>query len=79
MKEAQRRANIATWNRLFAMPDDSIDAQERYDELLASADSMEEEGLISSREWRRLAQQAGTLFASTAECMLEMNKRRNGH
>lgn len=80
MKEAQRRAAIATWSQLFAMPDDSIDAQERYEELLTSADSMEQQGLINSQEWRGLAQQAGTLSASTAECMRETNKKRQiGH
>lgn len=37
--------------------------------LLRSADDMEREGLITSTEWRKLVQQAGTLFARTAECM----------
>lgn len=44
MKEIQRRAAIETWNKLIAMPEDSIEAQQRYDELLTSADSMEQEG-----------------------------------
>lgn len=46
-----------------------IDAEDRYNTLLQSADEMERKGLITRLEWRKLAQQAGTLFASTAECM----------
>lgn len=51
------------------LPENHIDVDDRYNRLLRSADDMEREGLITSIEWRRLAQQAGTWFASTAECM----------
>lgn len=37
--------------------------------LLRAADHMERSKLISSEEWRKLVQKAGTSFASTAECM----------
>lgn len=73
MKEARRRLAITDWRRLFTLPDNRIDAEDRYYRLLRSADDMERDGLISSAEWRKLAQQAGTLFASTAECMGEAN------
>lgn len=69
MKEAQRRLAITAWRQLFSLPENRIDAEDRYNRLLKAADDMEREGLISSVEWRKLAQQAGTLFASTAECM----------
>lgn len=69
MKEAQRRLAITAWRRLYAMPENHIDAEDRYNRLLRAADDMERECLITSAEWRKLAQQAGTWFASTAECM----------
>lgn len=71
MKEAQRRLAITDWRRLFTLPDNRIDPEDRYYRLLRSADDMEREGLITSAEWRKLAQQAGTLFANTAQCMGE--------
>ena len=69
MKEVQRRLAITAWRQLFMLPENHIDVDDRYNRLLRSADDMEREGLITSIEWRRLAQQAGTWFASTAECM----------
>lgn len=75
MKEAQRRLAITAWRQLFTLSDNRIDAEDRYNRLLKAADDMERDGLITSAEWRKLAQQAGTLFASTAECMLGLTKR----
>lgn len=69
MNEVQRRLAITAWRRLFTLSENRIDAEDRYNRLLRSADDMEREGLITSTEWRKLAQQAGTLFARTAECM----------
>jgi hypothetical protein len=69
MNEVQRRLAITAWRRLFTLSDSRIDAEDRYNRLLRSADDMEREGLITSTEWRKLVQQAGTLFARTAECM----------
>ncbi|MDB5981980.1 MAG: hypothetical protein JWQ69_2995, partial [Pseudomonas sp.] len=70
--EAQRRLALTAWRQLFTLSANRIDAEDRYNRLLRSADDMEREGLITSVEWRKLAQQAGTLFASTAECMGEV-------
>ncbi|VVP93543.1 hypothetical protein PS918_03480 [Pseudomonas fluorescens] len=70
MKEAQRRLAITAWRQLFTLSEHRIDAEDRYYRLLKAADDMERDGLITSVEWRKLAQQAGTLFASRAECML---------
>jgi hypothetical protein len=67
MKEKHRREAISAWQDLFNLPGDCVDAEDRYDRLLRSADDMERKGLISSTEWRKLVQQAGTLLASTAE------------
>jgi hypothetical protein len=69
MKEMQRRLAITAWRQLFNMPENRIDPEDRYNRLLRSADDMEREGMITSTEWRKLAQQAGTLLASTADCM----------
>lgn len=52
-----------------------INAEIRYDKLLKAADYMERAGLISSDEWRKLVQQAGTSFANTAECMVDAKRR----
>jgi hypothetical protein len=69
MKDDLRKQALSNWRMLFAMPANLISAEARYDKLLRAADHMESAGLISSDEWRKLAQQAGTSFASTAECM----------
>ncbi|MBV4521889.1 hypothetical protein KVG88_17645 [Pseudomonas sp. SWRI74] len=69
MKEVQRKLAITAWRQLFTLSENRIDAEARYYRLLRSADDMEREGLITSAEWLKLAQQAGTLFSSTAECM----------
>lgn len=79
MKEARRRLALTTWQELFTLSENRIDAEDRYDRLLRSADDMECEGLITSTEWRKLVQQAGTLFASNAECMREARARQNRH
>ncbi|MBK5351344.1 hypothetical protein JFU37_02220 [Pseudomonas sp. TH41] len=72
MKETQRKQALSAWRQLFALPENRIDAEDKYSRLLRAADDMEREGLITSTEWRKLAQEAGTLFASTAECMREV-------
>jgi hypothetical protein len=75
MKEVQRRLAITAWRQLFTLPEHRIDAEDRYERLLRAADDMERDGLITSVEWRKLAQQAGTLLASTAECMLGVKQQ----
>lgn len=69
MKDNLRKQALANWRKLFSMAANLISDEARYDKLLRAADHMERSGLISSDEWRKLAQQAGTSFASTAECM----------
>ncbi len=71
MKEAQRNFALSAWRQLFVLAGSHIAPEDRYNNLLITADEMERKGLITSLEWRKLAQQAGTLFASTAECMRE--------
>jgi len=67
MKKDLREQALDKWRRMFSMPVSLASAEAHYDELLRAADQMEGAGLISSDEWRKLVQQAGTLFASTAE------------
>lgn len=69
MKDDLKNQALDNWRKLFAMPLCLISAEARYEKLLRMADHMERTGLISSDEWRKLVQQAGTAFASTAECM----------
>ncbi|WP_205894284.1 hypothetical protein, partial [Pseudomonas gregormendelii] len=57
------------YKQLFTLSANRIDDEDRYYRLLRSADDMEREGLMTNTEWLKLAQQAGTLFSSTAECM----------
>ena len=69
MEEDARERALKTWRVLFARPEDRLGEEARYYELLISADHMECTGLIGADEWRSLVQEAGTAFASTAECM----------
>ncbi|NBB58927.1 hypothetical protein GVN18_06500 [Pseudomonas sp. ODNR1LW] len=69
MKDDLKNQALDNWRKLFAMPVSLISAEDRYEKLLRMADHMESTGLISSYEWRKLVQQAGTSFASTAACM----------
>jgi hypothetical protein len=71
MNETLRKQALSTWRQLFTLPENRIDAEDKYNRLLRAADDMEREGLITSTEWRKLVQEAGTLYASTAECMRE--------
>lgn len=59
---------LAAWRDL-ALDGSQMDAEVRYFELLRRADAMELSSLITSDEWVRLVKEAGTLLASTAECM----------
>jgi hypothetical protein len=69
MREAQRGLAMTAWRELFVLTEFQIEAEEKYFELLRRADAMERADLITSDEWRRLVQQAGSFLASTAECM----------
>jgi hypothetical protein len=74
MREEQRRLAMTAWRDIFALAGSQMDAEFKYFELLRRADAMERNGLITSVEWRKLAQQAGTLLASTAECMADRGR-----
>lgn len=69
MREAQRRLAMTAWRELFGLAGNQMDAEVKYFGLLRRADAMERADLITSDEWRKLVQQAGTSLASTAECM----------
>lgn len=69
MKEAQRRLAMTAWRKLFTLAENQIGAEDKYFRLLRRADDMERAELITSDEWRKLVQQAGTSLVSTAECM----------
>lgn len=75
MSNDLRGRALSDWRTLFSMPVDLVSAEARYQELLMAADQMEHDGLISSDEWRKLIQQAGTLFASTAECTGDIDQQ----
>lgn len=60
---------MTAWHELFGLTESHIDAEEKYFGLLRRADAMERADLITSDEWRKLVQQAGSSLASTAECM----------
>ena len=69
MREAQRKLAMTAWRKLFVLAISETRAEEKYFMLLKRADDMERAGLITSEEWRKLVQQAGTSLACTAECM----------
>jgi hypothetical protein len=69
MKDDLRKQALANWRKLSSMAANLISDEARYDKLLRAADHMERSGLISSDEWRKLVQRAGTSFARSAECM----------
>lgn len=69
MKEQYRMLALAAWRDLFALEERQMGAEVKYFELLRCADAMELSSLITSDEWVRLVKEAGTLLASTAECM----------
>jgi hypothetical protein len=64
MKQMQRNLAITAWRRLSTLPESRIAAEDKYFRLLGAADQMEREGLITSKEWLKLAQQAAALFSS---------------
>jgi hypothetical protein len=69
MREAQRRLAMTAWRKLFTLAVNETCVEDKYFMLLKRADEMERADLITSEEWRKLVQQAGTSLASTAECM----------
>jgi len=69
MREAQRRLAMTAWRKLFVLAESEVSAEDKYFRLLSRADDMERAELITSEEWRKLVQQAGTSLARTAKCM----------
>lgn len=67
MFNQQKEASLAAWRELAAHTQDDPDPEHRYDELLKAADAMEEQGLITSAEWRQLVREAGNLFTLNEE------------
>ena len=69
MREEQRRLAMTAWSKLFVLAVSETRVEDKYFILLKRADDMERAHLITSEEWRKLVQQAGTSLAGTAECM----------
>ncbi len=67
MSDDQRRAALKAWREILLQPDAAGDAEDRYGQLLRSADDMEKAQLIGPDEWRKLVQEAGTAFADSAD------------
>ena len=62
MFDQQKKAKLAAWRKLATQSQMRLDPEEQYDELLKAADEMEEQGLITSAEWRQLVRDAGSVF-----------------
>ncbi|MGX9378965.1 hypothetical protein [Pseudomonas sp. JQ36] len=67
MSDIRKEQALAAWRKLLEEPEIRMDAEDQYDELLKMADTMEQEGLITATEWRRLVRKAGERFAQTTE------------
>lgn len=62
MFDQQKQASLAAWRKLATQAQIRLDPEQQYDELLKAADEMEEQGLITSAEWRQLVRDAGSVF-----------------
>ncbi|PTS98510.1 MULTISPECIES: hypothetical protein [Pseudomonas] len=62
MFNQQKQASLAAWRKLATQAQMRLDPEQQYDELLKAADEMEEQGLITSAEWRQLVRDAGSVF-----------------
>lgn len=62
MFDQKKKAKLAAWRKLATQSQMRLDPEEQYDELLKAADEMEEQGLITSAEWRQLVRDAGSVF-----------------
>jgi len=67
MYDQQKKASLAAWRKLAEQTEADLDPEEQYDELLKAADQMEEQGLITSAEWRQLVRDAGNVFTLNDE------------
>lgn len=64
MFDQRKKELLAAWRKLATQSQLRMDPEQQYDELLKAADEMEEEGLISSAEWRQLVRDAGSVFTN---------------
>jgi hypothetical protein len=62
MFDQRKKELLAAWRKLATQSQMRLDPEEQYDELLKAADHMEEQGLITSAEWRQLVRDAGSVF-----------------
>ena len=63
-RKQAKQAKLAEWRKLATQAQMRLDPEEQYDELLKAADEMEEQGLITSAEWRQLVRDAGNVFTA---------------
>lgn len=64
MFDQRKQEKLAVWRKLATQSQMRLDPEQQYDELLKAADEMEEEGLITSAEWRQLVRDASNVFTS---------------
>ncbi|MBC8999688.1 MULTISPECIES: hypothetical protein [unclassified Pseudomonas] len=62
MFDQRKKELLAAWRKLATQSQPRMDPEEQYDELLKAADEMEEQGLITSAEWRQLVRDASSVF-----------------
>lgn len=67
MFDQQKKASLAAWRKMAEQSEADLDPEQQYDELLKAADQMEEQGLITSAEWRQLVRDAGNVFTHNQE------------
>ncbi|WP_415762706.1 hypothetical protein [Pseudomonas sp. CP4] len=67
MFDQQKKASLAAWRKMSEQAEADLDPEQQYDELLKAADQMEEQGLITSAEWRQLIRDAGNVFTHNQE------------
>lgn len=67
MFDQRKQDSLAAWHKLATQAQQWMDPEQQYDELLKAADEMEEKGLITSREWRQLVRDAGSVFTGSQE------------
>ncbi|MBV4477620.1 hypothetical protein [Pseudomonas botevensis] len=67
MIQDKKTQALTAWIQLAREPEIRMSVEEQYDELLKMADAMEEEGLITSGEWRQLIRDAGAIFDRARE------------
>ncbi|MFJ2479828.1 hypothetical protein ACIOWE_06080 [Pseudomonas sp. NPDC087598] len=67
MFDQRKKESLAAWRKLATQSQLRMDPEQQYDELLKAADEMEEQGLITSAEWRQLVRDAGSVFRGEAD------------